>query len=179
MLSLLILAHQTSIFRSLFSASVAPEPLFPWLGDSAAAGSGLQLGWKCTKHPNLHRDFSSHSVNYPLPALLSPPPPPPATSTTQITLESQSTGNSSHLSVTKEADGTGKQEVICTWWGGHSWETNRWATTWIWAILWGKQNCMRNTQIIRDIMLNSLTSSCWADCGPETLDCPNIWLWES
>lgn len=174
-----ILTLQRSIFRSLF-----------WLHCSLAIVPLTRGWWSSWQSIAARLEMHTNTLVYKevlvlivltAPSLCSSPPtpPPPATSTTQITLESQSTGNGSHLSVTKEADRTGKQQVICTWWGGHSWETNRWATTWIWAILRGKQNCMRNTQIIKGIGLNSLASSCWADRGPETLHYSNIWLWES
>lgn len=45
---------------------------------------------------------------------LEPPLALPATKATQITLDSQSKGNSSHLSVTKEADRLGEQQTVCT-----------------------------------------------------------------
>lgn len=101
-----------------------------------------------------------------------PPPPrptpfsPPTTSSTQITLESQSTGCSSHLSVTKKADGTEEQQVACTWRGGHSWETNRWAAPRIRATLEVKRTAWESAGYLC-IILPSHTALLAAWGGPE------------
>lgn len=55
--------------------------------------------------------------------------------------------------------GTREQQVICTCRGGHSWETNRWASPPEYKpFSQGKQNCMRNIQTIGRIALNSFSA---------------------
>lgn len=71
-ISLLILVLQRPIFRSVFPASPAPSHCSP--EPSMAKQLAVNCGWvgSAHKHARLQRDFSSHSVNCPFPALLSP-----------------------------------------------------------------------------------------------------------